>query len=102
MENKECTEDCKKDFCECVVIQMAMAKERGRIRNINGTLSLLKKNKIHFIKSKVENVVIINPESDNVLLSLKKMRGGFLKLKFPDKKTWHIYKKERFLEKFNK
>jgi len=90
-----------KDFCECVKDSMKIAKKKSRDKNINGTLNFLKKNNIDFIESKVPNIVIINPKTDNVSLSLKKENNLF-KCRFNGHKKWYTFSKQKFIDKFSK
>jgi len=90
-----------KDYCECVKAKMKEEKKKSRDKNVNGTLNFLKKNKIDFIESKTPNVVIINPETDNVFLSLK-IKDHFLKCRYKGSKKWYLFRKAKFLEKFSK
>jgi hypothetical protein len=87
------------DYCYCVKNALREIKSNSRDRNVNATLNFLKKNKINFVESKTENVVIINPDSDYVFLSLKK-DGGLLKCRFKGKNKWYTYTKDSFLNRF--
>lgn len=92
--------NCHKDFCDCVVEGMKLSRKRSRDRNVNGTLTFLKKNKITFIDSKIQNVVVVNPKTDNILLSLKKDQGKYLKVKYSGSPKWYKFSKPLFIEKF--
>jgi hypothetical protein len=79
---------------------MKEQKKKPRNRNFNGTLSFLKKNNIQYIESKMPNIVIVNPTTDNVFLSLKK-EDNLLKCRFKGNNKWYTYSKQRFIEKFS-
>lgn len=98
---KHCCEYWYKDFCECVNRELREAKKKSRDKNVNDTLEFLEKNKIDFIESKTPNIVIINPETDNVFLSLKK-ENNLLKCKFNGNKVWYKFSKKKFIDKFSK
>tara|TARA_R110000851_G_scaffold561_1_gene1925 strand:+ start:407 stop:733 length:327 start_codon:yes stop_codon:yes gene_type:complete len=90
-----------KDFCECVKDSMKAAKIKSRDRGVNSVLNFLKKNNIDFIESKVLNIVIINPKTDNVFLSLKKENNLF-KCRFNGDKKWYAFSRQKFIDKFSK
>ncbi len=106
MKNKEkeiynpeihCCEKWYKTYCGCVNEH----KKKLRDTNVNDTLDILKSNNIEFIKSKVSNIVIINPSTDKVSLSLKK-KGKLLKCRYNGSNKWYYYSEEKFLNKFKK
>jgi hypothetical protein len=96
-----CCREWHKDYCECVKSSMKERKKRSRDRNVNGTLIFLKKNKINFTQSKVPNVLIINPNTDNVSLSLKK-ENGLLKCRYSGSNKWYTFSRQKFIDKFCK
>lgn len=95
-----CCKYWRSDFCECVKASMRAAKKKSRDRNVNGTLNFLKKNKIQFIESKTQNIVIINPQTDNVFLSLKKENNLF-KCRFNGSGKWYTFSRGKFIDRFS-
>lgn len=89
-----------KDFCECSKNYLERVKKKSNDRNINDTLNFLRKNNIEFIKSKVPNIVIINPKTDKVFLSLKKEKNLF-KCRFKGNKKWYSFSKQKFIDNFS-
>jgi len=91
-----CCKNWYKDFCDCIV----EGRKKHRDENVNNTLNFLKKYNIPFTESKIMNVVIINPETDNVFLSLKREKNLF-KCKFTGKNIWFTYSEKKFIDKFS-
>lgn len=96
-----CCEYWYKDFCTCIKDSMKEYRARKKSRNINGTLRFLKKNKIKYHESNIPNIIIINPETDYVNVSLKK-NGNLIKCRFKNSSKWYLYSKNKFLETFKK
>ena len=88
-----------KDYCECVKKSFKQSKKNSRDRNVNGTLTFLKKNNIFFKEGKIANTVIVNPETDNIFLSLKKV-DNMLKLRYVGSSKWYTFSKKVFLAKY--
>jgi len=98
---KHCCRYWWKDFCECVKTSMKEFKKKSRDKKVNYTLSFLKNNNIDYVESKTPNIVIINPKSDNVFLSLKQENDLF-KCRYNGSKKWYTFSRYKFLEKFSK
>jgi hypothetical protein len=96
-----CCDNWHKDFCDCVTAAMREDKKRKRDRSVKEILTFLDKNKIEYIQSHTTNVVVINPQSDNALLSLVK-DGNLLKVKFENRFEWYRYSKNSFICRFKK
>lgn len=90
-----------KDYCECVKKSLKQSKKNSRDRNVNGTLTFLKKNNVLFEEGKITNTVIVNPETDNIFLSLKKV-DNMLKCRYVGSSKWYTFSKKVFLAKFSK
>ncbi len=99
-ERSQCTHP-DKDYCECLKKSLKQSKKKSRDRNVNGTLTFLKKNKIFFKEGKITNTVIVNPETDNIFLSLKKV-DNMLKCRYVGSSKWYTFSKKHFLAKFSK
>lgn len=89
--------NCHQDFCECLKAHM---KEK-RDKNVERTLAFLKKNNIEYIESKTSNVVNVNPDSDNILLSLKR-KNNLFKVRFSGRNKWYTFSGQKFLDTFSK
>lgn len=72
-----------------------------RDKNVERTLAFLKKNNIKYIESKTPNVVNVNPDSDNILLSLKR-KNNLLKVRFLGRNKWYTFSNQKFLDMFSK
>ena len=93
-----CCDKWYKDYCQC---SKEYVKEL-RNKNVNSTVDFLKDNNIEFVKSKVSNVVIVNPNTDNVHLSLKRTTKGLFKCRFKGSNKWYYFNENKFLIKFSK
>ena len=96
----QCTNH-NKDYCECVKKSFKESKKKSRDRNVNGTLTFLKKNNIFFEEGKTMNTVIVNPKTDNLLVSLKKV-DNMLKCRYIGNSKWYTFSKKVFVSKFSK
>jgi hypothetical protein len=97
---KQC--DFYKDFCSCGSLSSALAeyREKQRIRNVNGTINFLKKNKIVFNETKLPNVVEIPKKDVSIILSLKKdKKTKCFKYRMKGCKDWNLLDKDSFLKK---
>ena len=89
-----------KDFCKCSSSAFRAAKKNSRDKNVEGTIKILKDNNIKFIESKSKNVVILNPETDNVHLSLKRTNHLF-KVRYSGSNKWYTFGKNKLISKFS-
>lgn len=96
---KHCCDRWYKDYCTCVKEEIKESRKKSRDRNVNATLKFLKKNQIEFVESKINNVVVVNPETDHTYVSLKKI-GSLIQCRFKGSNKWYTYSKPKFVEKF--
>lgn len=97
-ENKDCM-NCEKDWCECFKAHIKKVKKQWRDKNVIETLSLLNENNIEFVESKMSNIVILNPETDKVFLSLKK-KNRLFKCRYNGSNKWYTFTREKLIQKF--
>lgn len=90
-----------KDFCTCVVDSMREYKKKQRDENVNDTIKFLIDNNIKYKESKISNIVIVNPDVDDLSLSLKKA-GNLFKCRFKGSNVWYLYSNNKFIQKFKK
>ena len=90
-----------KDICDCVSRRLKAARKRKNTRNVNSTTKFLNENNINYKPSNTYNVVIVNPDTDNIYLSLKQ-DNGLLKCRYSGRDKWYTFSKQKFMEKFAK
>ena len=98
-ENKDSC-NCEKDWCDCFKEHMKKVKKEWRDKTVNDTLKFLNKNNIKFIDSNMSNIVILNPKTDKVFLSLKK-KNKLYKCRFNGSNKWYLFSEGKLLKRFS-